>query len=1001
MNIINEIINEESTQVILGECDFSDSYFDLEETVIVNDENNFDTPIELINSDLKTFRNNLKIAHINARSLPKHIDEVKRLLLATDFDILAISETFIKTATPKHLFKIGGYKFFHKDRIAKNGGGIGLFVRDQIKVKLINLPQVILHPEVLFVELTINQTKIAVGVLYKPPKIPYGIFATMHETLAYISTKYTHNIILGDMNVNYLAQDSLPVNFFQTNITEPFNLTQIIKDPTRITLTSSTLLDLILVSNYSNVKKSGVVDVPGISDHCLVYMAYAIKKTKFIPKTVTRRDFRNFSEESFKNDMELAPWGNVLAVREEEVDNQVTIIENIFNEIIDRHAPFRTFTIKQPPTPWLTPSIKSLMDLRDKEKNKFNITKNNDVWDNFVSLRNRVNHAIRASKKKTFSDEVNSKVKFAKQYHNALKRLNVVDSKHLNDTCDYDSDLLNDTFTVNNNLLVDNVSITSEISDIFNNINYEGAKFKFREITEEQVIKIVKSIKTNATGIDGISAYFIKLSIQSSVYAITHIINSSFKYRYFPSRWKKAVIKPLPKSENPTCASEFRPISLLPALSKISEKIACHQMGTFFASNGLLDDLQSAYKLYHGTTTALLNVTDDIYKALDKSELSILVLLDYSKAFDCANHRLILAKLKALGFHDESLAWVVSYLTDRSQKVKTDKSESRWITLINGVPQGSVLGPLFFTVLISDISKVIKNGKYHLYADDTQLYYHCKVDNIINMVEKINVDLAGVEKFSSNNCLKLNAAKSNFIVIGSPANLAKLKKIIFPPLLINKKEIERKTHVKNLGMTFDEVLSWTKHVNHLVGLAYYKLKQGYRAKNFLSFEAKVKLCESYILSHFNYCDVVYQNISEFLKRKIQKVQNSCLRFIYGLKKYDHISKCLISLNTLNMNERRSLHGLTLIHKINIGQAPTYLCQRIIHHNEIHNYNTRNRQNIINERTWTVKRQMSFFPKFIKLYNEISKEFNVKDISVTTFKKKSKNYLLKNREEIRN
>ena len=630
------------------------------------------------------------------------------------------------------------------------------------------------------------------------------------------------------------------------------------------------------------------------------------------------------------------------------------------------------------------------MNLRDIYKYKFNITNDIETYNKYKVLRNKVNHAIRDSKTKTFDAEINSKIKFAKQYHNALKRMNVVDSKFLNNRCNYDSDLLNETFTSNNNLIVDNEVVTSEIYEILKNTCNTDVKFMFKEVTEKEVVKTIKTIKTNSFGVDNISAYFIKLSIESSVYAITYIINQSFKYRYFPTRWKKAIIKPIPKKESPLVSSDFRPISLLPALSKVTEKIACCQMGDFFRDNGSLDDLQSAYKLYHSTATALINVTDDIYKALDKSELSILVLLDYSKAFDCANHRLILAKLKALGFHDEALAWVVSYLTDRSQKVRTDTSDSRWITIKNGVPQG----PLLFMILISDINKVIKHGKYHLYADDTQLYYQCKVKDVINKIHMINTDLSGIEQFSYKNCLKLNATKSNFIIIGSPTNLAKLKKFNLPPVVINNKIIERKTHVRNLGVTFDEVLSWTKHVNYLVGLAYYKLKQGYRAKKFLSVEAKVSLCESYILSHFNYCDVVYQNMSEILKYKIQKVQNSCFRFIYGLKKYDHISSCFTLSNTLNMNERRSLHCLTLMHKINNNLAPKYFKKRISHHSDVHNYNTRYRKNIINEKSWTVKRQMAFFPKFIKLYNEISKEISKKDITVQTFKKNVKKYLLR-------
>ena len=140
---------------------------------------------------------------------------------------------------------------------------------------------------------------------------------------------------------------------------------------------------------------------------------------------------------------------------------------------------------------------------------------------------------------------------------------------------------------------------------------------------------------------------------------------------------------------------------------KLLRKLQALKCVIFLKDDNQLDKLQSAYKLFHSTNTALLNITDDIYKALDKSQLTILILLDYSKAFDCANHRLILAKLKAAGFQDEALSWVLSYLLDRKQKVRTDLGESRWVTMKNGVPQGSILGPLLFLVLVSDLYKSI------------------------------------------------------------------------------------------------------------------------------------------------------------------------------------------------------------------------------------------------------------------------------------------------------
>ena len=217
---------------------------------------------------------------------------------------------------------------------------------------------------------------------------------------------------------------------------------------------------------------------------------------------------------------------------------------------------------------------------------------------------------------------------------------------------------------------------------------------------------MVRTLKSNACGVDGISAYFLKLGIEHSVYAFTEIINASLKFKIFPERWKKALVKPLPKVPCPTIASDYRPISLLPAFSKILEKLVAKQMVDYLKKTNFLDNLQSAYKPCHSTITALLNVTDDIYEALENSEITFLILLDYSKAFDCANHKLILAKLQSAGFQDDALSFIKSYLSGRSQKVVTGSQESSWESVLNGVPQGSVLGPLLFTILVS----VIKRG---------------------------------------------------------------------------------------------------------------------------------------------------------------------------------------------------------------------------------------------------------------------------------------------------
>ena len=1009
--MVNFTTNPEDPKFTLGDYDFSDDFFINDEIIIPTVENGIASPIEQINSDFKNHRNFLLVGHMNARSVPKHIQDMERILHETRFDVVGVSETFLKKHTPKDLCSIAGFKFFRNDRTSAAGGGVGIFVREDLNPKVIKLPHNHSQPEMLFIEIQTKSGKVAIGTIYKPPKIPYGVFATIQESLAFVSTKYNHTIICGDFNINCLDPESLPTRFFQLNVLEPLGFSQIIDKPTRVTANTSTLLDLILVSNVDCVKKCNAVDIPGVSDHHLVYMAYNVQKPKFKPKTITKRDFKNFNQDDFLNDIANAPWENIYAVNEDDLDSKATIFENYFSDIINKHAPLKTFTVKYPKAPWLTDQIKKHMDDRDRQKNIFNTIKHkldrvpdwtpehhtlkrqlNIADQQFKLLRNLVTREIRQSKLDTFNTEVNSKLKFAKQYHAALKRHNVVESKFSNSSsCQIDPNILNQAFTANNNAQVDDQKVKHETDRILN--NQEPQTFNFRDISIVDVVKIVKSLKSNACGIDNISSQFLKLAIDFIAPFIAHIINSSFKYNRFPDRWKHAIIKPIPKNDNPTSPTDFRPISLLPAISKIHEKAACFQICEFFKHNSRLDNLQSAYKKFHSTTSALLHITDDIYRAIDKSLVTILILLDYSKAFDTANHCIILAKLKSFGFTGDALDWVNSYLSNRKQKVRNDLGESEWIHLKNGVPQGSILGPLLFLVLVSDLGKSILNGKYHMYADDTQIYYHCRWSQVTTVIPKINQDLDRVLNFSSNNCLKLNATKSYFIIIGSKPNLNKLKDIDLPPIVLDKKHIERKFNVKNLGVIFDETFSWTNHVNKMVSSAYFKMKQSYRFKNFLTQDAKIALCEGYILSHFNYCDSVYNNITEFLKQKIQKVQNSCTRFIFGLRKYDHISHSFEQLKTLNMEERRTVHGLVTMHKIVKKNAPPYLNSKIKFHNNLHNYNTRNKNNIVVGISKTALCDKSFFPTFSRLYNNVIDSRNNTNVSVETFRKHAKKFVV--------
>ncbi|KAI7815537.1 reverse transcriptase, partial [Rhyzopertha dominica] len=234
--------------------------------------------------------------------------------------------------------------------------------------------------------------------------------------------------------------------------------------------------------------------------------------------------------------------------------------------------------------------------------------------------------------------------------------------------------------------------------------------------------------------------------------ALTHIVNYSLSNSTFPSAWKSAIVVPLPKSDSPNSLSEFRAISLLPLFSKLLEKVVYKQLIIHIKHNGLIPDRQSGFRCGHSTITTLLDVTDDYLRAIDKKEVTTAVFLDYTKAFDCLNHEMLLAKLKFLGISDGTLRWFWDYLSERNQiMVKLDTNNiSQPVALDSGVPQGSILGPILFVLYMSGFENVVHNCKLHCYTDDSQIYLSYKPISVIQAINTINENLNRIEVWSKN-----------------------------------------------------------------------------------------------------------------------------------------------------------------------------------------------------------------------------------------------------------
>ena len=994
----------EQLDYIFEELDFdflNDPSYDLEPTVINRDNLNLKTPVNIIKKEMIKFNNKFTVAHLNVRSLPKNIGEFGEIISKTDFDVIAVSETWLNKNVPKDRYTLNGYNIFRLDRKNTRGGGCAIFVKSNYAAKVIKTPCDKEIPEMLWLEIKVGNKNVAVGVLYKAPKIPHNVFLNLYECLAGIYAKYEHTMLLGDFNVDFLDLNSPGTKSLIDNVAEPFSLKQLINKPTRITEKSKTLIDLIFVNKPNNVLFSNCCDAPGVSDHHFIYLAYSLKKEKFKPYTITRRDFKNVDWAKFNHDLEYLPWENTLTVSD--VNSKVTILENLVHSLLDKHAPYKTFKItKKDKTPWINSDIKNLMDLRDDKKNSFNETENKDFLTEYKILRNKVTAMRRQNQIKIFNDNLNNNVKNSKDFYREAKNLNIVPPKNEQTRVNFSANKLNTAFVANNNAVIDNLLIDEQIRELYNKNQPCIHKFNFQPITELEVKKIVRGLKSNSCGVDNINSFILKLLINRISPIITDIINTSFEHNTFPLKWKMALIKPIPKIPFPIKESDFRPISLLCTMSKIIEKAANKQICEYLVKHSLLDPYQSAYKPGHSCTTAHLKIIEDILEAMDDSEVALMVLLDFSKAFDTVNHRLLLEKLSILGFQKNSLDWISSYLSNRQQKVLTDNDQSDWFNIVNGVPQGSILGPLLFTILVSDIRQYMHFGAYHSYADDLQYYITMKPEEANDKIELVNADLERISLYCKRSALRINEGKCYHMFLGSRQGINKINNINRDVISINKIPIKRVDFVRNLGLTYDEILSWRKHINLCISRAMGNYVCIARFRKFLSMEAKKILCESMVLSQFNFCDIAYLNIDIYLQKKIQKIQNICLRFIFDIKKrgehnYDDLRA---NIKWLTMTQRRISHGLVMLHKILNNKGPVYLRDSFTLISEITLRNTRASDLNI----WIPNNQSKAIHK--KAFNfYISKVWNLlpKDVkssnSTKTFKQKIQSLFLSNSFEL--
>lgn len=364
-------------------------------------------------------------------------------------------------------------------------------------------------------------------------------------------------------------------------------------------------------------------------------------------------------------------------------------------------------------------------------------------------------------------------------------------------------------------------------------------------------------------------------------------------------------------------------------LGKAIEKVVHEKVSAFLLQNHLFSKYQSGFRKGHSTMTALLKVVDDLRNSMDKRLMNLLVLLDLSKAFDCVHHELLLTKLKFLGFSDCAIEWFKSYLTGRSHRVYvSDVRFSNWASIVTGVPQGSVLGPLLFIIYLFDLPTVIKHCLYHMYADDLQLYISFSLNDFIEICALMCDDIVSVIDFCNKHNLELNISKTQAIKIGTQRYLTKLTDCYQSfQFVVEDCVVPFSNAVNNLGVIIDGTLSWNDHCTVIAQKVFGILAQLRRNFPFIPLKIRKMLISTLAFPHFDYASVLFTDMSAGNSVKLQKVQNACVRFITGARVFDHITPLYRELKILKIKERRLLAVADLVRKVIISKTPEYLYQQ--------------------------------------------------------------------------
>ena len=902
-------------------------------------------------SNRTNFNNKLTVGHCNIQggltSLAKCLD-IQNLIVRENLDILCLNETNLKSdITSDSLALPSNFTLLRKDRSTDNGrGGCGILISNNVKFSIVKLDLFFPSDNIEAIWIHIPDCNIYLCSFYRSEQFcPLDSFLDyMSDCMMKLETKKV--IWFGDVNVDQNNINS--IHFKKLDITmKLFGLVQTVQEVTRIAklgdkITESTI-DVIMTNCYSSFLKCEVLD-DKVGDHQAVkfVLDFNIDKASKFKKMLIRdhcktniKNLKQFLKEN--SDYQPILDSNNVNEAAEGLNSHIQLYYDQFCPIkqIKCHSDYI-----HKPSEELLKNINLKRKLNRKCRKHFKDPKKakrhselklagqkcakcESLWEAFRVQRNFTTKLSRENVKSNVITELMAKSSMndLKGVWKTIKKASNLPIKANNSSNNLDANKTNEFFANIGPKIqkeVNEGSVGNDFNDYLNDPAEDlNSLTEFDEISESEVMNFINSIPSDKSTNDHIPLRIFKQILPSFISAFTHIVNLSLKTGIMPDCCKVAIVTPIYKAGDLEDPGNYRPISILPLLSKTIEQAVNSQLTQYLDDRGSISQCQYGFRKDHSTTYLLLDLFDKIYTSKSKQRRPGIIFLDIKKAFDTVNHDILIAKLKHYGVKGLALRWFENYLIGRRQQTRVGSRISDLVEILSGVPQGSILGPILFSIFINDLPSACIRSTPYLFADDGALYF----DNINRGdYSNIKLEIQSVFKWLQANKLALNSDKTKMLIFDSNQNQDAVLVEVRNDLTLVICECKSQ---KYLGLIVDNKLNFYEHIDYIKRKVAKRIGAMYRSKNLLPLKYRKMFANALMLPHFDHLDIIWCKTYKNKLKELDIIYKKVAKIALDVTIRESSVEVYKNMSWLPLHLRRQLHLSCYMYRVLNRTCPSH------------------------------------------------------------------------------